>query len=145
MKKSIRTILGVTLLEIMLVLAIAAMVIVLSIRYYQSAASSSQANAILGAFQSITAAADNLSQGTGGYAAITQAMITNVVPASTFTSPWGTAMTFTPGASQFTVSTGGAPRGVCSLALPKLQADTHTATSTCTAAGNFVYIYVANP
>ncbi len=41
------SVLGVTLLEIMLVLAIAAMVVVMSIRYYQAARASQQANDVL--------------------------------------------------------------------------------------------------
>jgi type II secretory pathway component PulJ len=47
MKKQARSILGVTLLEIMLVLAVAAMIIIMSVRYYESANSSQQANATL--------------------------------------------------------------------------------------------------
>ena len=66
MKRSLSSILGVTLLEIMLVLAIAAMIIVMSIRYYQSANASSQANALMQQIQAITAAADNIAQGAGG-------------------------------------------------------------------------------
>ena len=145
MKKSIRAILGVTLLEIMLVLAVAAMVIVLSIRYYQSASSSSQTNAIMGAFQSITAAAGNISQGTGSYSGITKANLTTVVPSATFTSPWGTAMTFSATASSFTVTAPTTPTGVCSLISAKLKGDSHTSASTCTAKGDLVYTYVANP
>ena len=47
MKRTIKSIYGATLLEIMLVLAIAAMIIVMSVRYYQSAQMSSQANAFV--------------------------------------------------------------------------------------------------
>lgn len=145
MKKSMKAMLGVTLLEIMLVLAIAAMVIVLSIKYYQSASTSSQSNAILGAMQSITATSDSLAQGTGTYTAVTAASLMTVLPASTFVSPWGTAITYTGASSTFTVTVPDPPAGVCALVLPKLSVDTHTRTSTCTPAGGFKYIYVANP
>ena len=58
---------GVTLLEVLLVLAIAAMIIVMSIRYYQSASTSQQVNMTMEEIQAITAAADNLAIGSGSY------------------------------------------------------------------------------
>ena len=69
MKRFAKSMLGVTLLEIMLVLAIAAMIIVMSVRYYQSASASQQVNAVLQQIQGITAAADGLAQATGSYSA----------------------------------------------------------------------------
>lgn len=65
--KSLSRSAGVTLLEIMLVLAIAAMIIVMSVRYYQSASSSQQATAAFAQVQAITAAADTLAQMSGDY------------------------------------------------------------------------------
>ena len=44
---------GATLLEVMLVLAVAAMVIVMSIRYYKNAQNSQNVNAILAQIQAI--------------------------------------------------------------------------------------------
>jgi Tfp pilus assembly major pilin PilA len=144
-KKSMRTMLGVTLLEIMLVLAIAAMVIVLSIKYYQSAASSSQTNAIMGAFQSITAASDNLAQGTlTGYSGITNGTLTAILPSSTFVSPWGQTMTYAGTTSSFTVAVPSPPAPVCALITAKLSNDVHTSGSTCSS-GALTYKYIANP
>lgn len=145
MKKAIKTMLGVTLLEIMLVLAIAAMVIVLSIKYYQSANSSSQANAIMGTLQSITAAAANISQGQGTYSNISNTTLQGVLPTSTFTAPWGGAVTFTGSAGAFTVSVAGAPTGVCTLVNPKLSADTHTSNGSSCSGGALTYKYTDNP
>jgi Tfp pilus assembly protein PilE len=146
-KKTMKTMLGVTLLEIMLVLAIAAMVIVLSIKYYQSANASSQANAIMGTMQSITAASENLAQATGNYSGISQTQLQAILPPSAFTSPWAGTITYSAAATSFTVTAANTPKAVCVLVTPKLKADIHTSTSsTCPAAGgNFVYVYVASP
>ena len=62
MKKFVKTA-GVTLLEVMLVLAIAAMIIVMSVRYYQSTNAANQANTVVQQITSIVAAADSLSVG----------------------------------------------------------------------------------
>ena len=65
MKKTVKSMLGVTLLEIMLVLAIAALVIVMSIRFYQSAADSNKVNAGLNTIQGVVAAAESSITATG--------------------------------------------------------------------------------
>lgn len=96
MKKFRKSILGVTLLEVMLVLAIAAMVIVMSVRYYQSASTSNQVNMTMSIIQNITAAMDNLAIGTGSYANITAAQITAVVGAGNMISPTGGTVVVTP-------------------------------------------------
>ena len=143
MKKSIRTMLGVTLLEIMLVLAVAAMVIVLSIRYYSSATASSQANAMMGTFQAIIASAGNIALGTGTYSGVTDtAMATIIKP---YQSPWGVSDVKVAGtAASFTVTvTGSTPAGVCALLLPKLKADPHmtSVTPSCTDGGLITFTY----
>jgi type II secretory pathway pseudopilin PulG len=70
MKSTVRSILGVTLLEIMLVLAIAAMIIVMSVRYYQSATNSQQAAAAFNQAIAINAAMDALSAVSGDYSTV---------------------------------------------------------------------------
>ena len=87
--KQLKSIKGVTLLEIMLVLAIAAMVIVMSIRYYQSATLSQQVNQTMSQIQAIAAAADNLAIGSGSYVAATQAAITAQVGTANMNSVTG--------------------------------------------------------
>lgn len=57
---------GVTLLEIMLVLAVAAMVIVMSIRYYQSAQSNQGVNETMSQIQAIASGMDNIAKGGAG-------------------------------------------------------------------------------
>lgn len=58
MKKSFKTMLGVTLLEIMLVLAIAGIIIAMSVRYYQQAATNQKVTAGVSAVTAVVAAAE---------------------------------------------------------------------------------------
>ncbi len=156
MKRFEKSMLGVTLLEIMLVLAIAAMVIVMSVRYYQSASSSQQANAALQQIQGITAAADGLAQATGSYAtaSVSVSTLAPLMPggaASGFITPWGTTITIgTPAASSYQVTLPGVPSGVCPLLKSKLAANNHyvgvsSVSCSATAATDLTYTYTANP
>lgn len=154
MKKRLSNMHGVTLLEIMLVLAIAAMIIVMSVRYYQSATSSQQANTTLSQIQAITAAADSLAQASGNYATglgSGAANLTPLLPGSGLNTPWGDTIVVTPGgASSYTVNLGNVPSGVCPLIKSKLANNNHftgvsAITCSATAATAFTYTYVANP
>src|SRR5260221_6708582 len=95
MKKFAKSMLGVTLLEIMLVLAVAAMIIVMSVRYYQSATASQSTNNMLEEMQAITAAADGLAQGTGTYSAATGSNVRPLMQNNSLATPWGTTITIT--------------------------------------------------
>lgn len=158
MKRFAKSMLGVTLLEIMLVLAIAAMIIVMSVRYYQSASASQQANAVLQQIQGITAAADGLAQATGSYSAasVSSATLAPLVPggsASGFITPWGTTIAISGvGASSYQVDLGNTPSGVCPLLVSKLVTNNHYQMTPSSAAGCSAsaatavrYTYVANP
>lgn len=158
MKRFAKSMLGVTLLEIMLVLAIAAMIIVMSVRYYQSASASQQANAVLQQIQGITAAADGLAQATGSYSAanVSSTTLAPLVPGgsvSGFITPWGTTIAISSvGASSYNVSLGLTPSGVCPLIVSKLVTNNHYQMTPSTAAGcsssaatTVSYIYTANP
>ncbi|OGT58651.1 MAG: hypothetical protein A3F14_01980 [Gammaproteobacteria bacterium RIFCSPHIGHO2_12_FULL_43_28] len=148
MKKHLRSMVGVTLLEIMLVLAIAAMVIVMSVRYYQSATSSQQANGVLAQIQAITAAADSLAQASGSYATggVATATVQNLVPQNSMTAPWGGAITVTNAtASTYDVSVATTPAAVCPLITSRLGANNHFTTVACTGGGALSYTYAANP
>lgn len=133
MKHSQRNYLGVTLLEIMLVLAIAAMIIVMSIRYYASATSSQQANAILEQIQGITAAADSLAQGTGTYSSLSTSTVASIMPAKNgMTQPWGGSITITAGTSSFTMTLTEVPIAVCPVLVSRLKANTKYTPGSCT-------------
>ena len=158
MKKFVKTMLGVTLLEIMLVLAIAAMIIVMSIRYYQSASSGQQANAVLEQVQAIVAAADSLAQATGAYddAAVSGTSIKPLLPGGSMTTPWGSDIAIGDVASSsYSIDLGNVPSGVCPLLKSKLATNNHFSSSTTagaalptcstTAATAFKVYYIANP
>lgn len=150
MKRSYMRLLGVTLLEIMLVLAIAAMIIIMSIRYYQSASASQQANSALAQIQAITASADNVSMGTGtGYTGLSATTIGPLLPGGQtvgLTTPWGTLITITGGtATTYTVTLPATPPNICPLIRSKLIPNTHFQTvSACgAAAADLSYTYNA--
>jgi type II secretory pathway pseudopilin PulG len=141
MKKHIKSIAGVTLLEIMLVLAIASMVIVMSIRYYQNATNSSNTNILLAQVQNITAAADNLAQGGGSYSALTASNLASVAGASNLRTPYGTSIAVAnSGGTAYTVSIPGLNASVCTQLSVKLRANPKFASPAC-AAGTLTYTY----
>lgn len=150
MKKLVKVMRGVTLLEVMLVLAIAAMIIVMSVRYYQTATSNQQANSVMGQIQAIVAAADQLAQASGSYqtGGVNNANLTPLLPANGLQTPWGQAITVaTTSASVFRITVNTVPAGVCPLVRTKLLANNHfTNVTACNAAGNTTMIatYTAN-
>jgi type II secretory pathway pseudopilin PulG len=157
MKKLVKSMIGVTLLEIMLVLAIAAMVIVMSVRYYQSASASQQANAVLEQIQAVVAAADSLAQATGSYQdSVDDAKIKPLLPGGSTTTPWGDPIAVSASApNAYSINIGNVPSGVCPLLVSKLATNNHfsgaatagTALPTCnpTAATAVTIYYISNP
>src|SRR5579883_2028793 len=138
---------GVTLLEILLVLAISASIIVMSVRYYSSATYSMQTNAAINEIQAITAAIDNYAGG-GSYAGITSTIIQPLLPNDILTTPWGTKIdigNIQP--SSYTVTLPVVPRAVCMLVAARLQTNNHYQISTpCASSGptDLKYTYMMN-
>ena len=100
MKRSFKSVLGVTLLEIMLVLAIAAMVIVMSIRYYQSASLNQKIAATLNNITAIVAAGESYLAATGTLTALSSTNLNPYLPGNTMPfSGWGGQMSVTTGAA----------------------------------------------
>ena len=155
MKRSVKSILGVTLLEVMLVLAIAAMIIVMSVRYYQTATAGQQANAMMEQIQAIVAAADGLAQASGSYSSVTTSNLTKLLPGGSFTTPWGSPIVVTPSPTYILIaSTGVIPVGVCPLLYEKLSTNNHYSTQStttaftvggCTSSSTLSVYYIANP
>lgn len=138
MKKIIKVMLGVTLLEIMLVLAIAALIIVMSIRYYNTTTYAQQTNDVLGTLQAITAAADNLAQGQGSYKAATNDAVTAVVGAKNMQTPWDNTKSITitsPEDNTYKVTVPGAPSAVCTSLKEKLNANPKFTNPNCGSTG----------
>lgn len=145
--KKVSELIGVTLLEIMLVLAIAAMIIVMSVRYYQSANSAQQSNTILQVVQSIVASANQLSQATGSYTGIDAAKLQTLLGKNGLNTPWGTTISITTAASTIDMTITGTPSPVCPLIVAKLEADDHFKPGNCTdgSATDLTVQYLANP
>lgn len=133
MKKMSKSMLGVTLLEIMLVLAIAAMIIVMSIRYYQSANSSQQANSFIEQLQAVAAAAENFVQAKGTYSGV-ESSVSALLPSSGFNQPWGGKFSVSGTTSGFTITpSGNVPNAVCRLVESKLSvSDNWSVSGSCT-------------
>ncbi|HSW70609.1 MAG TPA: hypothetical protein VLH77_01360 [Gammaproteobacteria bacterium] len=143
MRRTLRLMLGVTLLEVMLVLAIVSLIILMSVRYYQSTTTASQTQQLLGIISAVTAAADNLSLGTAaGYGNVTSGNMGAIVGASNMTSPWGGPITFSSANSTtYTVTIPSVPAGVCTAVKIKLQTNPKFNPPSACASGNFVYSY----
>lgn len=142
MIKTIKT-QGVTLLEIMLVLAIAAMIIVMSIRYYQSSSQSNDANATMEQINVIASAVDNISRGGGGnYSNVTATALLGVVGSTNMSTTTNQPVVWSStGAATYTVvmplST-----TVCNSVAAKLVGNSKIGTTaTCSATGNLTYTY----
>lgn len=139
--------LGVTLLEVMLVLAIAAMIIVMSIRYYTTAQNNQQANGALSLIQGIVAAADQLAAGTGVYSGVATTAVQSLMPPNNgMKTPWGTDTTVASTATVVTITLPAATNSICALLATKVNAisklSTAVTAATCPAAPtNFVVTY----
>ncbi len=144
---------GVTLLEIMLVLAIAAMVIVMSVRYYQTSSANQQANAVLSMIQAIQANADALAQESGKYNGGTEteantANIKPMMPNNSMTAPWGGDITVTGAtATTYQVDITEMPTQVCSAVRARLVGNpkyTGVSSITCPDTGTIPFTFVYN-
>lgn len=140
MKRFIKSMLGVTLLEIMLVLAIAAMIIVMSVRYYQSASSNQQANSLLQQLQAVTATADGMAQSANTYSGVTTSTVKTMMPNQNITTPFGTDLSIGGGTSTYTVSATGIPTAVCNQIMPRLKTNAKFTGVTCSG-GSLSYTY----
>lgn len=137
-----QSMLGVTLLEVMLVLAIAAMVIVMSIRYYQSATVSQQANQALSEIQAITAAADNLAIGSGSYTdSVSDASITAVVGSTNMITPTNEPITVAAASNTTYTVTMPLTPAICQSVVAKLAASKKITVPACDGTGTLTYTY----
>lgn len=140
---------GVTLLEIMLVLAIAAMIIVMSIRYYQSAHANQQANALFQQLTAITSAADSLSLAQGNYSNVKQSNIQSYLGSvGGLVSPWDSTISVSGSGQQFTVNVPSTPAAVCGILIQTLginQNITNLTSSCSSPTGSLTYTYNMTP
>lgn len=139
---------GVTLLEIMLVLAIAAMIIVMSIRYYSSANTSQNANATVNQIQAIIAGMDNLSAGAGTYAKVDVSVgggLSQLIGANSMTTFTGKAITITQlNTNSYTIGVPGLPPPVCAAVGVRVLQIPHVLPSSACGSGGTVTVNYDN-
>lgn len=141
MRRSIRAQQGATLLEIMLVLSIIALIILMSVRYYQATTNASQTQQALELIQAITASADNLALGSsGGYSNATASNITSLAGSSVLISPWGGTVSIAgQTATAYQITIPHAPTAVCTNVTNKLKTNTKYTNLNCD--DNLSYVY----
>lgn len=146
MQHNRKTIPGVTLLEIMLVLAIAALVVVMSIRYYLTSVTAQQANSTIAQMQAIVNAASTIVGDTGDYSVVNTASVTALMPDKTLNSAWGSAITLSGSGSTFSAEFADTPYAVCLILSSRLSADNHydISATTCPSTGTVTYKYTYN-
>ncbi len=138
---------GVTLLEILLVLTISAAILVASVRYYESATVSLDANSALEQVQVITATVDHFVAGTYSYEGINTNVLASLLPNNSLLTPWGTSISIDSSDSfSYSVTFPKAPAKVCPLITSKLETNKrYHVTSLChQMAADFKYTYTAN-
>ncbi len=140
MKQSFKSARGVTLLEIMLVLAIAAMVVVMSIRYYQTASLNQKVASTMNNIVGVVAAGESYFSATNSASGISSTTLAPYMPGSAMpNSAWGGLMTATGSASvtnQFTIDVPNVPAAGCSQIKNLLSSNSKLSTSAaCTTAG----------
>lgn len=135
MKRTIKSMVGVTLLEIMLVLAIAAMVIVMSIRYYQSASLNQKLNAAVDTVTGIIAAAESYLSANGTFSGLGGSSLNVYLPGGKLpNSPWGGTVGVTASGSSAFVINMNAPTAGCTQLLAILTKNNSKITgSACSA------------
>lgn len=136
--------LGVTLLEIMLVLAVSGMMIVMSLRYYESATTNVQVNQVLEMIQGITGQADGLAQGTGSYE--TDVTTKTIGALMSLRTAWGGEASIDEvTSSTYRVSFSKMPVAVCLQVTSRLKANSKydVSRNSCTTVNTFSYTYSA--
>lgn len=89
MKKPLRKMLGVTLLEIMLVLAIAGIVIAMSVRYYTQASTNQKVTAGISAINAVVAAVEQWKLQGKTVESVAKSNVSSYFPGDTYPkSPW---------------------------------------------------------
>jgi type II secretory pathway pseudopilin PulG len=143
MKRHSKAIHGVTLLEIMLVLAIAAMVIVMSVRYYQTATIQEQINTTLEQVQAIAVAADSNAQTSGSYSTLsnTTSGFTALLPNNWNKTTWAGTISVTGTTSGYTLAIAQFPKSACPGFYARITSNSHYTASTCGSTGTLTITY----
>ncbi len=129
---------GVTLLEIMLVLAIAAMIIVMSIKYYQQASSNQKVNAAADDVTAIIAAGESYLGAVGTLTGFPSNGLSYLPNGAVPNSPWGGVITIgaTATANSYNFTIPAVPSASCTQLLNLLTTQNTKLTGTCPAGGS---------
>lgn len=107
---------GIGLLELMLSLAIIAILLVMATRYFTSARQGQQVAAAVSLVNAITSAASNYTSTQGaGSAPSSIAKIQSYLPQGGTTGPWGSAITVSGSATSFVIVIPSVPSDACTL------------------------------
>ncbi len=138
MKRSLKSMLGITLLEIMLVLAIAAMIIVMSVRYYQSASANEKINTALDVVTGVVAGAESYLTANGTISGMTSSLLSPYLSGGSMGfSPWGGTITLTsPTANSYIIGLPSVPASVCAQFESLLKQNAKLSPSACPASGS---------
>lgn len=148
MRKFLKTSLGVTLLEVLLVLVIASLVLVMSIRYYQTASTQAKVNAGMETLSGVMASVDSYIAAGNGLSSITASgtsagNLSSYLPNGALPqSPFGAGQVqFTTGATNYTITFPNVPDAGCSLFKSiATQNNKVTSSSGCTGNGNLAFV-----
>lgn len=120
---------GVTLLEIMLVLAVVAAIVVGSVRYYQTATAINQLNVVSTEILAIVGAAQEVAQPTGSFSSGLnnkgKAALAPYLPGNVFNTPWGTTMDVKATTATLSIMVPGVPGSICDLLSKRLALNKH--------------------
>ena len=133
MKKLLKSTSGVTLLEVLLVLVIASLILVMSIRYYQTASQNAKVNAGMETLTGVMASVDSYLVAGNALAAMTATTLGPFMPnGAAPNNPWtGAPITVTGTAANYTVGFANVPTAACT-ALNNLALQNNKITGTCT-------------
>jgi Tfp pilus assembly protein PilE len=134
-----QTVLGVTLIEIMLAIAIASLIVLNSIRFYKTTVAHNQALGLVQYLQLISAVADSYAANSG-YTAFT----TSAIPDNLKNSQWGAITVTASTQNSYSLSFANITTSTCEAVLNLLKNSNYSSSNNCSSAGEFVVTYTAS-
>jgi Tfp pilus assembly protein PilE len=143
MKRSFRAVLGVTLLEIMLVLAIAAMVVVMSIRYYQTASLSQKVASTMDSITGVVAAVEAYFSATGTLTSLDTGISPYLPNNKMPMGGWGSSLVVaSTSANAFTITVANVPSDGCKQLVNLIGQNAKMSVANCGATTSSVVVTV---
>ncbi len=133
---------GISLLEVMMSLAVIALILVLATRLYRVVQISSQSDSLLHSISSIVAAQTSYATANGTYTTYAN-LVPGYLPQSATVDPWGNTLALAINANGYTLTVTAIPALVCANVNPKL-ANMTAVVPTCPATGSGAYTVTFN-